>query len=379
MFMGGMAMAKAAPMAPMAMNAPAMNAMAAGAPEDAISTSMDQVSDVAHAAQSAEATTQVLFRFPDRFDLKAGQSMMLPFVSRNVPMQRVSLYQPDTNAQHPLAAVEITNDGDSSLPPGVLTLYEESPLLKGTNFIGDAQLSVLNKGEKRIVSYALDNKTTIDRADKNTSTEGQISAAQGVVRTSVKNHVETVYTIKAPAEEDRVVVIEHPRMGADYKIVEPDPKDVEVTDKYYRLKVAVKAGETRPVKIVLESTLWQSVNITDMPIEQLTAYGAVGSALGPAAKKSFAEIAVLRTALDDIDQKISAVDEQKENIFQDQERVRENLKSLDAKSAVQQKYLDKLNEQEDEVSKLDKEKQTLSDQRQSKSTELDKKIAALSF
>jgi len=199
------------------------------------------------------------------------------------------------------------------------------------------------------------------------------------VRTSVKNHVETVYTIKAPAEEDRVVVIEHPRMGADYKIIEPDPKDVEVTDKYYRLRVAVKAAETKPVKIVLESTLWQSVSITDLSVEQLTAYAAEGSALEPAAKKAFAEISALRQALDDLDQKISAVDEQKENIFQDQERVRENLKSLTVKSAVQEKYLSKLNEQEDDVSKLDQQKQALSDQRHTTANELDKKIAELSF
>ena len=361
--------------APMAMNAPAMNDMAA---EESVATGMAQVSDVAHAATSAEATTQVLFRFPDKFNLQAGQSMMLPFVSHDVPMQRVSLYQPDTNAQHPLAAVEITNDGDSSLPPGVLTLYEESPLLKGTDFVGDAQLSVLNKGEKRIVSYALDNKTTIDRADKNTSTEGQITAAKGVIRTAVKNHVETVYTIKAPAQEDRVVIIEHPRMGADYKIVEPDPKDIEVTDRYYRLKVAVKAGETKPVKIVLESQLWQSFSIMDMPLERLAAYASTGS-LSPAAQQAFAELAQLRQALDEVDQKISAVDQKKEILFRDQERVRENLKSLDSKSAVQQKYLDKLNVQEDEVSKLDQERQVLSEQRQAKAAELDRKIAGISF
>ena len=369
--MGGMAMAKQAPMAPMAMNDMA-------AEESLAATGMAQVSDVAHAATSAEATTQVLFRFPDKFNLTAGQSMMLPFVSHDVPMQRVSLYQPDTNAQHPLAAVEIINDGESSLPPGVLTLYEESPLLKGTNFVGDAQLSVLNKGEKRIVSYALDNKTTIDRADKNTSTEGQITAARGVIRTAVKNHVETVYTIKAPAEEDRVVIIEHPRMGADYKIVEPDPKDIEVTDRYYRLKVAVKAGETKPVKIVLESLLWQSFSIMDMPLERLAAYASTGS-LSPAAQQAFAELAQLRQALDELDRKISAVDEKKQVLFSDQERVRENLKSLDSKSAVQQKYLDKLNVQEDEVSKLDQERQALSEQRQAKATELDKKIATMSF
>ena len=373
-FMGSLA--KAAPAAPMAMN---MAAVDAAEPMNAPVTGMGQVADVAHAAQSVEATTQVLFRFPDRFNLKAGQSMMLPFVSRDVPMERVSLYQPDTNQHHPLAAVEIKNDGESSLPPGVLTLYEESPLLKGTNFVGDAQLAALGKGEKRIVSYALDNKTTIDRADKSTSTEGQITAAQGVIRTAVNSRAETVYTIKAPAEEDRVVVIEHPRKGADYKVVEPDPKDVEVTDTHYRIKTAVKAGETKELHVVLESQLWQSYSIVDMPVDQLLAYASTRGTLTPAVRKAFTELADLRRALDETDQKIADVDEKKENIFQDQERVRENLKSLNTKSEVQQKYLDKLNVQEDQVSKLDQQKQALTDQRLAKLSELQKKIAQLNF
>jgi hypothetical protein len=382
MAMGGMVTAKAAfagkPMAPMAMNAPAM---AAEADEEnaAPQTGMAQMADVAHAAQSAEATTQVLFRFPDRFNLKAGQSMMLPFVSRDVPMERVSLYQPETNAKHPLAAVELKNDSASSLPPGVLTLYEESSLLKGTNFIGDAQLPVLDKGEKRLVSYALDNKTTIDRADKSTSTEGKITASQGVIHTSVNSHNETVYTIKAPAEEDRVVVIEHPRAGADFKLVEPDPKDVEVTDTHYRIKVAVKAGETKALRVVLESQLWQTYGIGDLSVEQLVSYATDHGTLDPEVRKAFESLAALRRAVDELDQRISAIDEKKENIFQDQQRVRENLKSLNVKSEVQQKYLDKLNAQEDLVSKLDQEKQKLTDEREAREAALQKAIAALNF
>jgi hypothetical protein len=377
--MGGMAMAKAnAPMAaPMEMDAMAANV--AEEKEVAPVTGMAQIADVAHAAQSAEATTQVLFRFPDRFDLKAGQSMMLPFVSRDVPMERVSLYQPETNAKHPLAAVELKNDGNSSLPPGVLTLYEESSLLKGTNFVGDAQLSVLDKGEKRIVSYALDNKTTVDRSDKSASTEGKITASQGVIHTSVNSRNETVYTIKAPAEEDRVVVIEHPRAGGDFKLVEPDPKGVEVTDSKYRMKVAVKAGETGQLRVVLENQLWQSYSIGDLSAEQLVSYATNRGSLEPEVRKAFESLAAMRRAVDALDQKIAAIDAKKENIFQDQERVRENLKSLNVKSEVQQKYLDKLNAQEDQVSKLDQEKQKLMDEREAREAELQKAIAALNF
>ena len=339
---------------------------------------MDAVAQAASAAQSSEATTQVLFRFPDRFTLKSGQSMMLPFVSREVPMERVSLYQPETHPTHPLAAVEIKNDGETGLPPGILTLYEESPLLKGTSFVGDAQLPVVAPDEKRMISYALDSKTTVSREDKSISTEDQISISQGVVRTSVKNRSETTYTVKAPPKESRVVVIEHPKMY-DYKIVTPDPKDVEVTDTHYRVKVSVKAGETKTFPVVLENTSWQSYGIDGMPADQLMAYATSRGKLSQETRKAFEALAEMRRSMDEVDAKIWAVEQQRQTIFQDQERVRENLKSLSGKSEIQSKYLDKLSEQEDQIGALDKQKTELSRERQKLQARLQDMIADLKF
>jgi hypothetical protein len=365
-----------APMAAMAM--PSSAPMEAEMDGTTAST-MENVAQGAQAVQSAEATTQVLFRFPDRFSLKSGQSMMLPFVSHDVPMERVSLYQSDTQAKHPLAAIEVKNNGDTGLPAGVLTLYEDSSLLKGTSFIGDAQMPLISSGEKRLISYALDSKTTIDREDKSISSEDKFSAAGGVMRTSIKNRAETIYTIKAPEKEDRTVILEHPRMGGDYKLVTPAPDKVEMTNAYYRIRVAVKAGETLKQPVVLENEAWQSYSIIDLGTEQLMSYASGHGKLSPETRKVFNELAELRHAVDQIDQKIALLEQQRQVIFQDQERVRQNLESLKVKSDVQKKYLDKLNDQEDMVVKIDKEKESLANERAKRQATLQEKIMALKF
>lgn len=373
-------------MVPMAAPAPAMAmemmaqgsavggfAMAdAAAPADAF-MGMNTVAQSANAAQSSEATTQVLFRFPDRIDLKSGQSMMVPFVSREIPMERVSLYQPETHATHPLAAVEIKNDGETGLPPGVLTLYEESALLKGTSFVGDAQLPVVGQDEKRLVSYALDSKTTVNREDKSSSTEDKITISQGVIRTAVKQRTEAVYTIKAPEKEDRTVIIEHPKMY-NYELAKPDPKDVEVTATHYRVKVPVKAGEKKTFPVVLESLQWQSWSIDGMATDQLLAYARSRGNLDEGTRKAFEKLASMRREMDAIDQQIYALDNERNRIFEDQNRVRENLKSLDGKSDVQQKYLKKLEEQEDRIQEIDGEKEKLAAARQKKLVEMQEEI-----
>ncbi len=339
---------------------------------------MRNVAQAASAAQSAEATTQVLFRFPDRFSLKSGQSMMLPFVSREVPMERVALYQPDTHPRHPLAAVELKNDGDTGLPPGVLTLYEESALLKGTSFVGDANMPVVARGNKRMVSYALDSKTAIDREQKSQSTEGRISVSQGVMRTAMTTRYETIYTIKAPEKEERTVVIEHPRMG-DYQIVSPDPKEVEVTDTHYRIRVPVKAGEKKTLNVVLEHQGWQSYTIASFSTPQLAAYATDRGQLDASTRKAFARMAEVRRNMDDIDRKSAELQRQRSVIFEDQLRVRENLRSLTGTSDVQQRYLNKLNEQEDLISKIDAQRDDMAAKRQKLESDLNKLIAELSF
>lgn len=338
---------------------------------------MEAVAQAANAAQSTEATTQVLFRFPDRFSLKSGQSMMLPFVSRSVPMERISLYQPETHPTHPLAAVKIANDGETGLPPGILTLYEESDSLKGVEFVGDAQVPVIAAGETRMISYALDSKTTINREDKSASTEDRVTISQGVLNASVVNRLETVYTIKAPPKEDRVVVIEQPKMGADYKIVEPDPKQVEITDTHYRMRIPVKAGEAKAFSVVLENRAWQSYGIADLPTDRLLAYATAQGKLDDDTRKIFAKLAEMRRAIDSIDQQIANLDQKRQMIFNDQERVRENLKSLIGKSDVKEKYLSKLDEQEDMIGEIDKQKDKLSATRMEKLGEMQKSIAEI--
>lgn len=374
--------------APMMKARKAQESFASGGPlnNDPVGEAISQASyggrgsmaQAANAAESSEATTQVLFRFPDRFSLKSGQSMMLPFVSRDVPMERVALYQPDTHPRHPLASVEIKNDGSTGLPPGVLTLYEESTLLKGTSFVGDASLSVMPRGDKRMVSYALDSKTTIDRDVKNTSQEGRISVSKGVMRIAYKSRMETVYTVKAPEKEDRTVVIEHPRNNG-YDLVAPKAKDTEMTDTHYRLRLPVKAGQTEKLSVVMEREDYNSSSIINMSHGQLVAFATSRGDLDKSARRAFAKLADARRAMDDVDQKVRELERQRTVIFQDQERVRNNLRSLSGTSDIQQKYLRKLNEQEDEVTKIDEMRQKLAALRTQKQKELEDLIADMSF
>jgi hypothetical protein len=78
------------------------------------------------AAQAAESVTQTVFTLPYKVSVAAGQSLVLPILDRELPAQRIDLYQSSADQHHPLAAIALTNDGETGLPPGVLTLYEQA-------------------------------------------------------------------------------------------------------------------------------------------------------------------------------------------------------------------------------------------------------------
>lgn len=354
--MRGPAALAAAPVPQMAMDSMGFaNEMAGGAmAEEAVASSMGSMAMGATAAASSDATTQVLFHFGDRLTLPAGQSLLIPFTSGKMAMSRVSVYQPDTHASHPLAAVEMTNAAESGLPPGVLTIYEDSASMKGTAYVGDARLPALAAGEKRLITYALDSKVNIDRNVSSDSVEGKVAIAGGVIKSAQTIREKTLYTIKAPAKEARRVIIEHPRRG-DFTLVEPKADDVEVTDGYYRIAVDLAAGEEKTLPVVLERVLWQNYAVESLGLDDLMAYAGKRGEMDSDTRKVFAKLAEVRRGIDALDAKIARLTQERDMIFADQTRVRDNLRSLSGASDIQQRYLKKLGEQETRIADIDEE------------------------
>ena len=77
--------------------------------------------------------------------------------------------------------------------------------------MGDARLAVLPAGEERLVSFALDQKTMVDRETKDRTGLVKAKISSGTLVLTVLKERDTGYRIKAPAREGRLIVIEHPR------------------------------------------------------------------------------------------------------------------------------------------------------------------------
>ncbi|MGQ0675674.1 MAG: DUF4139 domain-containing protein [Rhodospirillales bacterium] len=298
--------------------------------------------------ETQEAATQVLFTAPQPVSLAAGETLALPIVARDVPVQRVALYQPHVNAANPLAAVEVANDTGAGLPPGALTLYERGKA--GSVYVGDARLGAFPAGEKRLLSFAVDLKIAVERETKAREAVAQAKISRGVLTLSYRDEQTTLYRIKAPANEDRVLLIEQPRL-ADWQLAAPKPADAELTRGHYRIRQALARGGATALEVVVQRPRLNAVQLAGQSRQALLAYARTGG-IDPKAAAALERLAALQGEVDRLDRLAKEAEAERDGIAKDQDRLRQNLQSVPAGGDLAKRYLETMKKQEDRIDQL---------------------------
>lgn len=340
--------AEAAPMAPEMM---AMDAYAAGAIPPQPVMSSPGMAAVA-TANAAETASQMVFNFPQPVDLPAGNTLMLPFVSSDLPAEKLWVYQPETDAEHPLTAVAVKNTSGSGLPPGILTIYDNGP--SGFLHVGDADMPLLPKDEERFITFALDTKTKIDRQEQEDRSLGVITISKGMLRQKVSWRNTTTYTIRAPEDEARTIVIEHPRReGWDLSKPEGLAGEPDMSPTHYRLRLDVPAGQSKKLAVTLQHDDVEAVGLNAVnPADLETRMAAVGKDMPAPVKKALLKIKEMQSAVFELRQQIATGEQERQRIYADQERLRQNLQTVSASTAIGKRYLATMEQQENKLEEI---------------------------
>ncbi|MEM6903867.1 MAG: DUF4139 domain-containing protein, partial [Pseudomonadota bacterium] len=308
------------------------------------------------AAQSQEAATQVVFRYPEPVTVSSGQSVMLPIVARDVPAEQVALYNPATHRTHPLASVRLTNDGETGLPPGVVTLYTRGDEQSAITFAGDAQLAPLPAGDSRLLSFAVDQKVKVVQSNDYAETRVGGKIVDGIFSLTVKQSSTAIYTVENTATSPRNMLIEHPKQVGWQLIIDDDTaKETEETTSFYRLPVRVEGGETLPFEVTLERPVVQRFELSNLNGSQIAAFASARS-LSRDIRVAMAELAEFQQRAEDQRRVLESVDEKIERRSRDQERVRRLLNSVPRDSDLYRRYLADLGRQEDMMEALQEER-----------------------
>lgn len=312
------------------------------------------------AAASEEAATQVSFRIPRPVTVAKGQALMVPIIDRDLPATRLSVYQPKTHGRHPLASLLLTNDSESGLPPGSLTLYEAAATPE-SSYLGDARLAGLPTGEERLISFALDQKVTVDREDQRQQRISKGRINKGILELTYTVRQTTIYRVKAPAQEDRRLMVEHPRL-AGWKLISPTPEQSSLTETDYRFEADLPAGSESKLEVVLEQPRFQTIALAQLSGQQLVSYAENGE-LDPKLREAIAKIGDLRHAIEQLDRRLAQLNQDRERLFQEQKRIRDNMARVPKDSDIYRRYLTKLDSQEDALETLLSELNTTQEER----------------
>lgn len=300
-----------------------------------------------------EALTQVMFRFPSAVTVANGRTLSVPIINGDVPVKRQALYQPETHPRHPLASVRLQNDGSTALPPGVITVYE-----RGADglvaYVGDARLGALPPGENRLLSYALDQRVAIEAESGRKETLVRGSIVKGVLRYEMLQRQTTTYKVKAPAREDRQLLVETPRL-VGWKLMKLEGKDVGQVGDKYRVPFELKGGESHVFEVVQEQTVLEELELVDADSDRV-AYFAKAKEFDQKTRDALTRIIQMQNAVKAAEQKIEQGEARRNRIAQEQQRIRENLRSVPSNSDLQRRYLATLDKQETELEMLAKQR-----------------------
>ena len=279
--------------------------------------------------------------------LPRQQAAMIPVVSGDIGGEKLSLYNADTDPKYPLNAVKLINDTSLHLKAGPITVFDT-----GT-YAGDARLGEVPPTDTRLITYAVDLSIEGVR-DVVSNAEGQLTLTvkRGVMTVSVQRRHESRYRFTSKASKDRTVLVEQGQLP-HWTLVNPETP-TETTRSHYRFAVLVPAGGSAELSVVQERTEATSVTLLEATSETLLHY-ASNTELPTRIKEALAVTIARRRKINELEGNADALDKERAQIHQEQERIRGNLGTLDKESPLYRRYTEELNGQENRLLELREE------------------------
>ena len=306
--------------------------------------------------------------------VRQNQSAMVPIVSSDIGADRVSLWASSDLGARPRRALWITNTSGLTLDGGSVTILDRE------TFAGEGLVDTIKPNERRLISYAADLGMVVESATESTPGQQQrLRVAKGVMTVESFECEKVRYTARNQDTAARQLVIEHPRRQG-WQLMAGGPTPAESTTAAHRFQVPVASSATATLVVAAYRPVQSVIHILGVGDEQLQVHLRQG-AIDATTRASIEAIVAAKRALAAFHDQIAANQMESERIDKDQQRLRENMKSLKGSSEEKQlveRYVKQLNDQEDRLAALRTERGALERQRQDHERALLAQVDALS-
>ena len=337
------------------------------------------VLETARSSVETAATTQDLgdlfeYKLKQPITIARNQSAMVPIVQSPITAEKVSVWNDSLNVARPQRALWLNNTTGVTLDGGSFNVLEQD------TFAGEGIFDNIRPNERRLVSYAVDLALNISSRN---STERQrvtrVRVNQGVLIQQSEMLESKTYTVRNEDTSPRTVIIEHPvRTGY---LLRGDAKPDETTSQWMRFRLEVGSKQTAVLKVEEARPLEATNQISNVDRDQLAMFVKERS-VSPGVEDALRRVVNERAAVGNLESKQQALEEETHAIYDDQQRIRENLKALTDSAnekALVQRYTKQLDDQENRLDALRKQSAELQSQIDAANEALEKIIQSFSF
>ncbi len=299
-----------------------------------------------------------------------NQSAMVPILQETVPVEHVTLWSERGIA--PLRAVWLENKSKLTLDSGSFSIFENG------EFAGEGLLDPIHPGERRLLSYAADQAVKIKVVDRSGDQRlSHLHITRGAIVETWMNVAGVTYSANNTGDEDRTVLIEHPRHNdAGGWTLDGDLKAAEETPNLYRFRLQVPAHSTQKLEVRERGPEYTTVDLNQNPRQEEFLLDLVKRV--PDAQTKIEPVIDAEAALTALDEKIADLKKVEETAAADEARDRDNLTALKGNDAAR-RFVDELNRAEDQLQATRKQIADLEQQKADATTKLYGVINSLSL
>jgi hypothetical protein len=290
--------------------------------------------------------------------IRKNESAMLPFLQQQIGARKLLIYS-DQGSLHPTNAAELTNTSGKTLDGGPITVYD------GGAYGGEALMETLKAGDKRLISYAVDLGTRITSAfDSKQAVVRELHASRGVLTTKMAADETRTYTIRNVDQKAKTLILEHP-LRSNYALLNQKPS--EKTPSAYRFEIQLAADATQEFPVSEERVFDQTYAVTSLTPDAILSY-VQNRALSDAGRTQLQRIAAQKSQIAENDRALAGTRTQIADLTSDEERIRQNIQSLNAVSGQQQQV-------QNYARQIDAHEQQLADLRDAQAEQQKRKAA----
>ncbi|HEX8821144.1 MAG TPA: hypothetical protein VF794_14540 [Archangium sp.] len=302
-----------------------------------------------------------------------NQSALVPILHRPFEGRRVLLYNRTTREKNPMACIELKNTTGLTLEGGPVTVTEAD------TYVGEAMLDTMKPDDTRFVPYAVELGCVVSVEDR--MEDGPVFRAvvsHGMLMVEYYHLRRTLYTVRNKAKRAQTLFLEHPRTGME---LTDTPEPAETTDNFHRFKLELVASSERELTVTERTTGHRSWYFSNTGLDEVRFFLDSGY-IDERVAQGVREVISIREKVARLDQEEQRLNNERARLFKDQERIRSNIESLKSGASqreLSERFVTKLNEQEDRLEAIARELERVEREKREAQQEVDRKLQALAF